>query len=175
MGRKRRYTSFKRCPVGLCSQTDPSFFKGAFRTEGPPANHLNPNAKEPGQQRTGRLTRAQVWLFAAGYAVLALGSAGSVWIYRHAVQDDLADAVMANTYNTKKYQDQLERYGGKANILATDIQGWFDGLWHGRHLAYTVAVLTLAAALVCFYIALFLPDFPPLDDSPVRGGDAPGR
>ncbi len=174
MARQRRYTSFKRCPDGLCSHTAPSLFKGAFPTEGPPANHLNPDVKESGQRRTGRLTRAQVWLFAAGYAVLALGSAGSVWIYRHAVQDDLADAVMANTYNTKKYQDQLERYGGKANILATDIQGWFDGLWHGRHLAYTVAVLTLAAALVCFYIALFLPDFPPLDDSPIKGRDAPG-
>jgi|SRR5208283_549675 len=136
---------------------------------------MSQETKESGRPPRQRLTRAQVWLFAAGYAVLALGSAGSVWIYRHAVQDDLADSIMASTYNTKKYQDQLERYGGKANILATDIQQWFEGLWHGRNLAYTVAALALGASLICFYVALFLPDFPPPGDGEGEGGDSPQR
>jgi len=119
-----------------------------------------------------RLTRAQVWLFAVGYAVLISGSAGSVWVYRNAASDDLGDALMASAYNTKKVQDELERYGGKANVLATDIQQWFTGLWHGRHLAYTLAVLTVAASLATFYVALFLPDFPPPDGD--GGPKAPG-
>jgi len=87
----------------------------------------------------------------------------------------VGDAVIVSAYDTKKYQDQLERYGGKANILATEMQEWFVGLWHGRHLAYTLAVLTFAVALACFYVALFLPDLPPFGEDPDRGPDAPRK
>ena len=125
---------------------------------------MSPDARGIGRKDKQRLTRAQVWFYLAGYVVLAAGSAGSVWAYRRAVWDEVGDAVIASTYNTKKYQDQMERIGGKANILATDVQQWFAGLWHGRHLAYTLAVLTFAIALMCFYIAHFLPDLPPFDD-----------
>jgi hypothetical protein len=118
-----------------------------------------------------RLTRTQIWLYVMGYVVLAVGSVGSVWVYRRAAQDDASDAIIPGVYDTKKYQDQLERLGGKSNILATEIQEWFVGLWHGRHLAYTLAVLAFLIALMCFYTALFLPDFPPFDDDRADGRD----
>jgi len=121
------------------------------------------------------LTPAQVRLYLAGYLALAAGSLGSVWAYRRAAQDVVGGAVIVSAYDTKKYQDQLERYGGKANILATEMQEWFVGLWHGRHLAYTLAVLTFAVALACFYVALFLPDLPPFGEDPDRGPDAPRK
>jgi hypothetical protein len=130
-----------------------------------------------GTQGTGpvdrrRLTRAQVWFYAVGCVVLAAGLTGSAWAYWRASRNEARDAGVAGTYDTKKYQDQLERIGGKANILATDIQQWFAGLWHGRQLAYTLAALALAAALACFCIARFLPDLPPWDDGrdPKRDG-----
>ena len=37
-------------------------------------------------------------------------------------------------------------YGGQANLVASDITDWITGLWHGRTLAYTLAVLTLLLA-----------------------------
>ena len=131
-------------------------------------------ADEPTTPGGQRLARWQIRLYALGFGVLAAGSAASVWVYRHASRDELADALTAAAYNTKKAQDELERYGGKANILATDLEQWFAGLWHGRHLAYTLAALTLAAALAIFYTALFLPDLPPLGEKTPEGS-GPGR
>jgi len=141
--------------------------------EYPPCASMSQDVQKLDRKAKQRLTRAQVWLYLTGYLVLVSGSLGSVWAYRRAAQDDVGDAIIASAYDTKKYQDQLERYGGKANILATEIQQWFVGLWHGRHLAYTLALLTLFAALACFYAALFLPDLPPFDEDPATGRGGP--
>ena len=59
--------------------------------------------------------------------------------------------------DSKIYRHSLELYGGKANLLATQFSRWFDGLWHGRSLALTVAVLTVLAAALYYYIAYPLP------------------
>jgi len=132
---------------------------------------MSQDVRESDRKGEHRLTRAQAWFYAVGYVVLAGGSAASVWVYRRAARDDAGDAIIPGVYDTKKYQDQLERLGGKSNILATEIQEWFLGLWHGRHLAYTLAVLAFLVALMCFYTALFLPDFPPFDDDRADGRD----
>jgi hypothetical protein len=58
-------------------------------------------------------------------------------------------------------------------VLGNDIQQWFAGLWHGRHLAYTLAVLSFVVALALFFIAYFLPDFPPLEDRAAGGPEKP--
>jgi len=54
--------------------------------------------------------------------------------------------------DTKKYLRDLELYGGKVNVMATEFMRWWDGLWHGRQLAATLAWLTLALALA-FWLA----------------------
>ena len=48
--------------------------------------------------------------------------------------------------DSKKYLRDLELYGGKVNVLATEFMGWWNDRWHGRNLAVTVAVLTLVGA-----------------------------
>jgi len=55
--------------------------------------------------------------------------------------------------DTKKYLRDLELYGGKVNILATEFMRWWDGLWRGRNLAGTVAVLTLLLAALFAFLA----------------------
>lgn len=132
-------------------------------------------SSDPGKlpkAQSQRLTRAQVRLYAVGYAILAAGSACSYWAHRVAVSDELGDALMAQARDTKGYQGQMEYLGGKANVLGHDITSWFVGLWHGRNLAYTLAVLTLLAALICFYVAFALPDLPPFAnrESPEAAG-----
>jgi hypothetical protein len=42
--------------------------------------------------------------------------------------------------------------GGTANLVASDITDWFAGLWHGRNLAYTLAVITVVVAYGFFFI-----------------------
>ncbi len=60
----------------------------------------------------------------------------------------------------KKYVLELQRYGGKANVATAEFLQWFDTLWHGRNLAYTIAVLSVIAAGL-FWIGATLP---PLDE-----------
>lgn len=73
--------------------------------------------------------------------------------------------------NSKKYLRELEVYGGKANVLATAFRHWFDGLWHGRSLAFTVAVISLFLALAYRFVATPLP--PDVDGDAAREGNRP--
>jgi hypothetical protein len=43
--------------------------------------------------------------------------------------------------------------GGKFAAYLDEFDRWFDSLWHGKALAYTIAVLAIAGALPCFCIA----------------------
>jgi hypothetical protein len=132
---------------------------------------MKQNTKESGKG----LTPAQVRLYVAGYVVLIAGTIASAWAYRVAVVDEMSDSLIAQARNTKDYQGQMEYIGGNANVLGSEISGWFAGLWHGRNLAYTLAVLTIVAALVCFYIAFALPDLPPFGDEAPGGSDRPKK
>ena len=40
----------------------------------------------------------------------------------------------------------MEVYGGTANVLASELREWFAGLWQGRRLAFTVALLGILLA-----------------------------
>lgn len=50
-------------------------------------------------------------------------------------------------------EQQLERLGGKAAVWTYRFDRWLASLWHGQRLAYTLAVLSTAIALACFYVA----------------------
>ncbi len=72
--------------------------------------------------------------------------------------------------DTKKYLRDLELYGGKVNVLATEFMRGWGGLWHGRHLATTVAVLTLLLAFAFWFLATRMArTADPADDSPDTG------
>jgi len=59
--------------------------------------------------------------------------------------------------DSKKYLRDLELYGGKANVLATEFRLWLVGLWQGKSLAFTVAFITILISLVFFYAANYPP------------------
>jgi hypothetical protein len=53
--------------------------------------------------------------------------------------------------DSKQYLRELELYGGKANVLVSEFRQWFEGLWHGKALAVTVAVLSVLLALTFLF------------------------
>jgi hypothetical protein len=119
--------------------------------------------------------RAQIWLYGVGYFVLIAGSLGSAWAYRVGGNADARDALNAGIYDSRMYSYRLEQTAGKANVLGFEIRQWFAGLWHGTALAYTLAVLSFVIALGCFFVAIYLPDFPPFDTSPFEDPEGPKK
>ncbi len=73
--------------------------------------------------------------------------------------------------DSKRYLHDLERFGGKAAVLADDLSRWFAGLWRGRGLAKSVAILTLLVALGCFRAGRNCPDDAPESNDGTGGTD----
>ena len=73
--------------------------------------------------------------------MVGLGSALAIYLTAEpAPGDPLGRA------DSRQYLRTMELYGGKANILAAELLDWFQGLWHGKRLALTVACITVFAA-----------------------------
>jgi hypothetical protein len=96
-------------------------------------------------------------------AILVLGFIAAVVIYLTA-QPPPGNPLGYDPLDTKKYLRDLEVYGGKANVLAAQFRDWFDGLWHGKQLAFTVAVITVLAAGAFKFFATPLPPDPRATD-----------
>jgi hypothetical protein len=91
--------------------------------------------------------------------VLGLGAALAILL---TAEPEREDPLLNGPWAQKKYQHELKVIGGRANVVAADFQEWFDGLWHGRALAGTVAVLTVATVLTFRFVATFpSADLPP--------------
>jgi hypothetical protein len=112
----------------------------------------------------------QTSLYLAAAVTLLVGLGSSLAIYLTAV-DTVEDATISAFENSKAYRHDLELYGGKVNVLANDLMSWFEGLWHGKTLAFTVAAITLVTAAVLFLIAYYLLH----DDMPDDRNDAGGE
>jgi hypothetical protein len=110
-------------------------------------------------------------------AILVIGFAAAVVIYLTA-QPPPGNPLGYDPLDTKKYLHDLEVYGGKANVLAAELREWFDSLWHGERLAFTVAVITLSAAGAFKFFATRLPADPEADGpnggNPSRTADDEG-
>ena len=59
--------------------------------------------------------------------------------------------------DTKQYLREMELYGGKANVLASEFRQWLEGFWYGRSLAFTVAFISVLFALAFLIASTPLP------------------
>jgi hypothetical protein len=109
-----------------------------------------------------RLLTPEARVRAGTRAILVLGFAAAVVIYLTA-QPPADNPLGYDPLDTKKYLHDLEVYGGKANVIAAQFRDWFDSLWHGKQLAFTVAVLTVISAGVFKFFATPLPPEPEPD------------
>jgi hypothetical protein len=96
--------------------------------------------------------KTQLKLIAAIILLVGLGSA--VLIYLTAEND--SENILANE-NSKMFIHDLELYGGKANVLANEFKVWFEKLWHGKQLAFTVAFITIFIAFGFIFFSSHLP------------------
>jgi len=114
---------------------------------------------------TWRPTTPQARLRLLAGAVAIVGFALSLWIYLTAGPTP-ENPLGYEPEDSKRYLRDMQRYGGKANLVGSELAEWFNGLWHGRRLAFTVACITLLVAGALVLAALPLP--PDID------GDATG-
>ena len=98
-----------------------------------------------------------------GAAILMAGLSSAVLIYIFAQEDPDAEAAR-DIVRGRMYEHDLEVIGGKFTVYLAHLNDWFASLWQGTTLAYTVAVLAVAIALACFWVAHLIATTPP-DDS----------
>ena len=101
-------------------------------------------------------------------AILVVGFAAAIVLYATA-PPPAANPLGYEPEDTKKYVRDMEMYGGKSNLLAGELREWFGSLWHGKRLAFTVAVLTVIAAGAYAFFAVPLP--PEAEPRAIRQGN----
>ena len=99
----------------------------------------------------GTMTGRRLRFVAA--ATLVVGLISAIWIYLNAASST-GDTLRYNPEESKQYLRAMELYGGKANVMAAELRQWFDSLWHGTRLAYTVACATVLLAGAFWFAAV---------------------
>ena len=95
-------------------------------------------------------------------AIFVLGLACSSLIYLFA-DDETADLEHQVT-SAKMYQHDIQLMGGRTALYATRFDEWFAERWHGRQLAYTIAVIAAMIAAGCFLFGVLIST--PVQDDP---------
>jgi hypothetical protein len=129
----------------------------AFRGQKPPEGLPGPDPAATAERRLRRVTRI---ILAVGF-----GAALAAWIVARARPEN----PLGDPFDNKKYIHDLQVYGGTANVLAAEFREWFAGLWYGKNLGYTIAVLTVLLVLVVRFTML---TNPPADEA--QGDDSSG-
>jgi len=116
-------------------------------------------------------------------AVILLGGLGSAILIYRTAQNTSYRALGYETGNgsvypimpedSKKYQRDLELYGGKANMLMDELRRGLAGLWHGKSFAFTVACLSILISFGVFYAANHLPSRLKSDVPSENNGNGP--
>ena len=105
-------------------------------------------------------------LYIIAVVVLVTGLLGSLSVYVTAGSEagnvlgyDVAGGELhpISPDESKTYRHDLEVYGGKANVLMDKFIRWFDGLWHGKALAFTIASFTALISFSFFLAAYYWP------------------
>jgi len=101
-------------------------------------------------------TNLQTRLYIITAILLLVGLGSAILIYLKA--GDASENILIYEFeHSNMYRHNLELYAGKWNVLADEFSRWFDGLWHGRSLAFTVACITIFISFVIFFVAYHLP------------------
>ncbi len=106
-------------------------------------------------------------LYLASIAILFVGMCAATAIYLRAEDSsDFNGAYQVEIINgvayptapsdSRAYQRELERIGGKSYVLFDDLNRWIASLFHGRTLAITVGVSTFTVSIALFLLGRFV-------------------
>ena len=101
----------------------------------------------------GSSSRLRVRFQHLGVTALVVGLVAAALIY--AFVDDAGPDAAAEIASGRVYEYNIERIGGKSAVYAARFNQWLGSLWHGRTLAYTVAAIAVAVAVICLLAAHF--------------------
>ena len=111
-----------------------------------------------------KITNKESFLKIISSIILLIGLGSAIIIYLTADNDsvsvtgyEIVNGELYPSVPSKKYEHDLEQFGGKSAVLANDFRYWFVGLWHGKSLAVTVAVIAIIASGGIFFVANNLP------------------
>jgi hypothetical protein len=104
-----------------------------------------PQAASAGRPLHARFNRS-------GVIILVVGLISAALIYFLAPDDPNGDAAR-QIASGRAYDYNIERIGGTAAVYTARFNQWLGSLWHGKSLAYTVAVVAVVVALLCFLLA----------------------
>jgi hypothetical protein len=104
----------------------------------------------PSRQPAAATAKIRTRLYIAALLILAAGLGAGGAIY--ATADEEAENLrMQELLWSKRYNRELQRFGGKAAVLFDDFNRWFAGLWQGKALGVTIVWLSVFAS-GCVYL-----------------------
>ncbi|WP_092414928.1 hypothetical protein [Collimonas sp. OK307] len=104
----------------------------------------------------------QLSLYVIAAAVLLVGLLSAGLIYRTAAEQEHRagsyQIIDGHAYevapgDSKAYLRDMELYGGTSGILIANFNRWLGSLWHGKRLAYLLAIFSVVIAYICFSVA----------------------
>jgi hypothetical protein len=104
---------------------------------------------------------------AGSLAILLVGLTASLAIFLTA-KPPASNPLGYEPQDSKQYLRDMEVYGGKTNLIASELREFLASLWHGKRLALTVAMITLFAAWAYHYFSI------PLSPESHAGSAGPG-
>jgi len=101
----------------------------------------------------------RLYLFATGVLVTALIAGSAIYVTASSGDSSASNyqiiggqVYASNPSDSKAYNDQLARMGGRSAVFADQFNRWFSGLWRGQNLGLTIIVLGTILALVLLWI-----------------------
>jgi hypothetical protein len=82
--------------------------------------------------------------------ILIIGQGIAIFLYLTA---ESMSPDLFNPLTSKRFIRELELYGGKFNVLAAELSQWCAEIWHGKSLAVTVGILSLALAILLWFVS----------------------
>jgi hypothetical protein len=111
---------------------------------------------------TGKLANTRPRYQLVTILMLSIGLGSALVIYLTAGSPD-ESALVTEFEESKRFMHDLELYGGKANVIANKFMHWFEGLWQGQTLAFTVACLSVVISIGYFLLARHVASRPSSD------------
>ena len=104
--------------------------------------------------------KARLKLVAMAVLLLGLASAALIYVFVEEAPPAAIGYIFVDGLKypiepgqSKRYVRELERFGGKTSVVFDEFGRWFAGLWEGRQLASTIAVLSIAVSGGLFLFA----------------------